>query len=55
MKKVIKDVLILFLIGIIITGLVWYFFGLEIATITLIGYGIFLEILSITTKKTNNN
>lgn len=51
MKKTIRDVIILFLIGTIITGLVWYFLGLEIATITLVGYGILLEILSIVSKK----
>lgn len=51
MKKVIKDVLILFLIGIILAGLMWYFWGFEIAVITLVGYGLLLEILSIVNKK----
>lgn len=51
MKKIFKDVIILFLIGCIITSIVWYILGLEIATITLVGYGVLLEILSIVSKK----
>lgn len=51
MKKIIRDVIVLFLIGCLITGLVWYFLGLSIATITLVGYGVLLEILSVVSKK----
>lgn len=51
MKQTIKKVTILFLLGCMVTGIVWCFWGLEIATIALVGYGVLLEILAIVSKK----
>lgn len=51
MSKVMKQVLVIFIAGFILGCLVWYFVGFEMATISLVLYGLTLEVLSFTSKK----